>query len=163
MSSLPASPAVALNRIRAAQPPSSSSSPLSKSSSPQSSWVSSESPQSLSCSLSSPAWPSSSSEQSCPDRPIVRAETSGAAFTTRTLASAAATRVPSVASTRAVEDQSSPHTCLVVPLGDQFVSQLPSPSKSQRYCKASPSGSEATTISSIGLPSRPETGLKDAI
>src|SRR5213593_2727896 len=51
-------------------------------------------------------------------------------------------RSPSVTSTKTVPEKSSPHVYVIADWEDHSVSHVPSPLKSQRYWRESPSGSE---------------------
>ncbi|TLZ65011.1 MAG: hypothetical protein E6K13_00530 [Methanobacteriota archaeon] len=57
-------------------------------------------------------------------------------------------RSPSVTSTTTVPEKSSPHVYVVADSEDHAVSHVPSPLKSQRYWRESPSGSEDPDASS---------------
>src|SRR2546428_5326571 len=75
--------------------------------------------------------------------------TVGLTLITVTDVSAVLLSSPSVTSTRTIPVQSSPHVYVVIGFGDQGVSHVPSPLKSQRNCKGSSSGSEEPLASSV--------------
>src|SRR3972149_1807754 len=83
----------------------------------------------------------------------------GATLFTATGAQLVSVRFPSLTSRHAEPDQSSPHTCDAVELGDHAVSHVPSASKSHRNVSASPSGSdEVPPLNVTGVPSYPTYG-----
>src|SRR3972149_5812638 len=59
---------------------------------------------------------------------------------------------PSLTSSNAVPVQSSPHVYVATGSGEYAVSQMPSPSKSHRYVRASPSGSVEADASKTTMP-----------
>src|SRR5437867_94294 len=85
----------------------------------------------------------------------------GATLYTMTWAVAVEVNSPSRTSTTGSAPKSSPHVWVTTASGPQSMSQVPSPSKSQRYWSASPSGSvEALAFRTTGVPSGTVAGAE---